>query len=560
MAPDTAASTLAALRLQRDRFVGFAFAAADLLLQVSGEGVITFAVGAAQTLLGCGVDEIVGRRFDELLQPADRAIAASLLGSLARGERFQPVTLGLARDGQPPVVFGGCRLGNRPNAFFLSLAISPATAPLDAHKTILPRADFAERAAQHMIAGGRSDAKLTLVAIDELGALEERLGEEVGGGLVSTIERYLYASAASVEAAGQLGTGRYGVIHKSEIDADRLQSGVQSLTRAVDPEGKGVTLRTSTLALDESGMEGSDAARALVYCINQFADSDKGELSIPSLRDGLDKVMAETVARVGNLRVTVADRDFTLVYQPIVHLGSRQVHHVEALARFRDGGSPGDTVAFAEAVRLIADFDLGVCQKVAAVVRQQIGEAVPVAVNISGRSLESAFFTNALMALLRPDLAPGLLIEITESAVVTHMGEVNARIQALRKAGFRVCLDDFGAGANTFHYLRSFEVDFVKIDGSLVKAALQNPRDGKLLGAVAGFCRETGIATIGEMIEDEPAAIGLLNFGIDYAQGYHFGKPVADLNHIKLPSAPPEKAEVRHNVKRKGPVATYGVA
>jgi len=128
---------------------------------------------------------------------------------------------------------------------------------------------------------------------------------------------------------------------------------------------------------------------------------------------------------------------------------------------------------------------------------------MPIAVNISGRSLECPLFMTALMTLLKPELAACLLIEITESAAINHMEMANLHIQKLRKAGFKVCLDDFGAGANSFHYLRGFDVDFVKLDGAFVKAALQHSRDRKLVTAITGFCREVGIASVGEMIEDE---------------------------------------------------------
>lgn len=207
------------------------------------------------------------------------------------------------------------------------------------------------------------------------------------------------------------------------------------------------------MQLDKTGMSGADAARALVYCINGFADSDNGDLSIPNLRDGLDKALSSTLVRVSNLRATLGDRNFRLVYQPIVDLRSRDIHHLEALTRFVDNGSPADTIAFAEAVRLIADFDLAVCEMAIATVLENPLGRLPIAVNLSGRSLESSIFANTLFEMLRVDrnLSKRLLFEVTESAVITRADEVNARIQALRGGGFRVCLDDFGAGANSFH-------------------------------------------------------------------------------------------------------------
>jgi EAL domain-containing protein (putative c-di-GMP-specific phosphodiesterase class I) len=560
---DTAESLLSAVRSQRDRFVGFAFAAADLLIEAGEDGTISFVAGAAQNLYGSASENLVGTNVYELLAPADRPVARALVASLERGGRFVPVTLRLARDGAPPIVLGGCRLPNKKGFVFLSVGVAPNAAPprVAEGEGMLSRDDFASQATRRMLDDPAGNYKLTLVAVDELEALQERLTEEVGQGLAAAVERYLYSCASGIDAAGRLGDGRFGVLHSEPVDTERLQQGVETLTKAIDPTGKGVTLRTATMPLDQSGMSGTDAARALVYCINQFADSDAGDLSIPTLRNGLDKALAQTVARVGNLRTAVADRDFTLVYQPIVDLATREIHHLEALTRFREGGSPGSTVAFAEAVRLIGDFDLAVCEEVIRAVLAAPDDSVPIAINVSGRSLESSVFANMLFALLKTErnLSRRILFEITESAVITRAEDVNARIQGLRGSGFKVCLDDFGAGANSFHYLRSFEVDFVKIDGAFGRAALRNPRDGILLRTVNGFCREIGVSSIVEMIEDEEHARAFAKLGIGYAQGYFFGRPGADPKAFAGGEAKPaEKTPPRRALTRRGDVYTWG--
>ena len=83
--------------------------------------------------------------------------------------------------------------------------------------------------------------------------------------------------------------------------------------------------------------------------------------------------------------------------------------------------------------------------------------------------------------------------------------------------------------------LGSFEVDFVKIDGAFGLAALSNPRDALLLRSIAGFCRETGIATIAEKVEQEAHAAEFELLGLTHAQGYHFGRPLAQPNAVAAP-------------------------
>jgi EAL domain-containing protein (putative c-di-GMP-specific phosphodiesterase class I) len=111
-------------------------------------------------------------------------------------------------------------------------------------------------------------------------------------------------------------------------------------------------------------------------------------------------------------------------------------------------------------------------------------------------------------------------------------------VRGLRKAGHKVCLDDFGAGASAFQYLRALEVDVVKIDGIYVRDALKTGKGQSFLKAMAGLCNDLGIATVAEMVENTNALAFLRACGVAYGQGYLFGRPsenIRDFSRIKPP-------------------------
>src|SRR5258707_1392626 len=141
---------------------------------------------------------------------------------------------------------------------------------------------------------------------------------------------------------------------------------------------------------------------------------------------------------------------------------------------------------------------------------------------------ESRGFADRLSALLDARKADPsrLMFELTETVILGEVEAVNRVVQGLRQRGFRFCLDDLGSGANSFHYLRSIPVDFVKIDGAFGRDALNNERDRSFLRYVSGFCRENHILAIAEMIETESEAERYRELGIDYGQGYLFGRPL----------------------------------
>ncbi len=200
--------------------------------------------------------------------------------------------------------------------------------------------------------------------------------------------------------------------------------------------------------------------------------STEGDFTIRNLRDGFDTMLQETVARIADYRGALDTGAFHLSFQPIVRLSDRSVHHHEALSRAEDGAPIGSVVSFAEELNMVAEFDMMVCRRVADLLAGTGGRRLSIAANLSGRSLENPAFAGALLEMLGryPQIRGRMLLELTETAQVHDLEKVNAVLQELRRRGFQVCLDDFGSGAATFHYLRAFQVDFVKIDGSLIRS------------------------------------------------------------------------------------------
>ena len=122
-----------------------------------------------------------------------------------------------------------------------------------------------------------------------------------------------------------------------------------------------------------------------------------------------------------------------------------------------------------------------------------------------------------------------LIFEITESSRVEDLEGANAFIQSLRKLGYMMCLDDFGAGASNFEYLSKIEVDFVKLDGAAVRHAVQARKGKAFLKALVTLCEQLGVSTVAEMVEDEHTLAFVRDCGIHFVQGYVFGMPAADI-------------------------------
>jgi len=222
-----------------------------------------------------------------------------------------------------------------------------------------------------------------------------------------------------------------------------------------------------------------------------------------------------------------------MAFMPICDLRLERVHHFEALTRPRDarpGTSPYHLFSLAEEVGIVHELDMAVVETTIQTMNNLVRERglMPaVAVNLSGLSLSNPQFVDELIKLLkRSGLPPRrLMFELTESVKIHQLSQVNAVIQDLRRLGYRFCLDDFGSGAASFDYLNGLDVDIVKFDGPVVKRACSSQKGSDLLSSMAKMCASMGIRTTAEMVEDKRMAGRVYQCGVDFGQGYYFGKP-----------------------------------
>jgi EAL domain-containing protein (putative c-di-GMP-specific phosphodiesterase class I) len=527
---------MAEIRADRDRFVAFAFAAADLLIELDAKRRIVFATGAAQSLIGMPAAKLAGRHFIDLFRPAERGFATRVLDGLSLSERIEPVVLPLARHdgGVTRVWLGGCRFGGDQSNYFIAISHLTMPLPVEVEEARNPETrlldadalpDVLKRASE--AAGGDGAVALTMLHLGGLPALQQRLSEQRRTELMGEIGAVLRLSSAGGDAAAQLSDTDFALVQRPGMDSSAIEAEIASITAAAAPNRRPLAMRTAQVAISAADLDDQNAAQALAYCVRKFSEADDGDFSLASLEDALAGMVDQTLDRVAKLRNTVNSGDFSLVFQPIVNLATGGVHHFEVLSRFAPGESPYEFILFSEEVGMAAELDLAVCEKVLALMASAPA-AAPIAVNLSGKSMASLPFMTRLARLLADARInrTKLMFEITESSAIDNLDQADGFLQSLRKLGHRICLDDFGAGFGAYTYLRRFEIDYVKLDGPFLKSGMSNTRDSVLLRSITAVCAELGAETIGEMIETREEAYAAAALGVTHGQGYYFGRPL----------------------------------
>ena len=249
------------------------------------------------------------------------------------------------------------------------------------------------------------------------------------------------------------------------------------------------------------------------------------------------------------LRAALGQDRLLFAFQPVVCAATGENDYFECLLRMREEDGNllpcGEFIAAAEETGLIGLIDRYVLNRAFAELATH--DSVRLGFNVSGRTAGDRPWLRSLIALLRnrPDCASRLVIEFTETAALDNIGELAHFVDALRYAGCRVALDDFGAGHTSLRHLQALEVDIVKIDGAFVRSLAARRENRIILRHLLDLTRGFGFATVAECVETAEEAALLREEGVGYLQGYHIGRPTIERPWLEARSSDAPRAGQR---------------
>jgi EAL domain-containing protein (putative c-di-GMP-specific phosphodiesterase class I) len=234
------------------------------------------------------------------------------------------------------------------------------------------------------------------------------------------------------------------------------------------------------------------------------------------------------------LRDALDDDRVTLFAQPAVRLKDQKPVHHEVLVRLKDdqGGFilPSTFIELAESLSLVQELDLQVVEKLLDFIRDsnQLGKKLRYFVNLSRVSIADPHWVRRFIMLLnRTQVDPSQLVfEITETAAMSEIDVTLSFIKKLKDVGSRFALDDFGAGFSSFYYLKRFEVDYLKIDGSFIRDLAADEGSRLFVRALNDVAKGLSKQVVAESVESPEALKLLQEMGAQYGQGFMFRKPL----------------------------------
>jgi EAL domain-containing protein (putative c-di-GMP-specific phosphodiesterase class I) len=209
---------------------------------------------------------------------------------------------------------------------------------------------------------------------------------------------------------------------------------------------------------------------------------------------------------------------------------------------------PASFLNTAERFGLIQSVDRWVVRRAIRLMDEQLrlGRELRLQVNLSGKSVDDPELPRLIQEELRatsvdPDR---LAFEITETALISNMDEARRFAETLARIGCRFALDDFGAGFGSYYYLKHLPLHYLKIDGDFIRSLPHSATDQLMVKAMVEVARGLGMQTVAEFVEDETTMSFLKAYGIDFAQGYHVGRPRPATEMWPAPAPQPEAEPV----------------
>ncbi|TKA91106.1 bifunctional diguanylate cyclase/phosphodiesterase [Guyparkeria sp. SB14A] len=254
----------------------------------------------------------------------------------------------------------------------------------------------------------------------------------------------------------------------------------------------------------------------------------KARVAVPSEEDVMDVFRSISEKGLTILRA-VEEKRIVPYFQPILATGPDRIEAVEVLSRIDLGETimgASEFIEIAEKMGVIDRIDYIMIEKALAEVAAT-GFAGLVFINLSPRALVLSEFIPTVRRIV--EMAgvekSRIVFELTERDTVKNIQVLEKFVQELRLEGFKFAIDDFGSGFSSFHYLKHFPIDYLKIEGDFILNLLEDSRDRAFVRLIAELSRELEIHTVAEFVESEEVLEQVRALGIDYAQGFLIGRP-----------------------------------
>jgi diguanylate cyclase (GGDEF)-like protein len=386
-----------------------------------------------------------------------------------------------------------------------------------------------------------TSSALLFIDLDQFKYVNDTCGHPAGDRLIRKVADQLKRTVGPKGIVARFGGDEFAVLadgvgkNKARKLADKVLEDMRRLAHIEDGNVFHVHCSIGIAMIDSDQFDHDDLiAQADIAC-REAKENGRNRLKFYSLSESEAEKIVADVGWVSKLRDAIDNNDFSLRFQPIVHITTGRITHHEVLLRLQTDDekmiAPDAFLPAAVRFGLMAEIDTWLIENAILVLAEhrQDRPDLKFSINLSANAFEAEDLTGYVRMHLEKNGVPpeAVIFEITESLAVRHLSHVEKQIASLREMGCELALDDFGTGYSSFGYLQRLPVDYIKIDGCFVRDLVNNPVDQKMVRLIGEIGQEAGMKTIAEYVQGGPTLALLAELGIDLAQGYFIGRPTS---------------------------------
>lgn len=380
---------------------------------------------------------------------------------------------------------------------------------------------------------------LIIIDLDNFKTINDTYGHNVG-------DRFLREFALVLESVKRKGDilARYGgdefalILPEADLEQavsiyQRILSEVEKFSITVEDKKKIKATMSAGLAVYPD--HAKDVKDLFIFADNMMYKAKnlgKNNIAIPTEEDIL-----QIYKKVGELNLiilqAIENKDVIPYFQPIIDVKTGKIAAYEVLSRIRYKDriiSAGEFIETAEKMGVIHKLD-NILFENAVKKAKESGFDGLLFINLSPKAIIlNEYLKNIKSVTKLYGYSPEKIVfELTERETVKNISLLEKFVRELKDTGFKFAIDDFGSGFSSFHYIKRFPIDIIKIEGEFIKSMTYDNKDKIFVLTIQTLAKNMGIKTVAEYIENEDILKTVKELGIDYAQGYYIGKPLPEL-------------------------------
>ena len=392
--------------------------------------------------------------------------------------------------------------------------------------------------------------------VDQIHVINDTISHDAGDAVINAIASHLRRKVRDSDLVARIGGNDMGIllqncaVRQGSVVADKLREEIAELMVPWEDQFLNATASFGISPVEPSADNAAAVLTAAELACN--AAKEAGKNRVQSYESGDTQLIRrqQEMESVGRIQTALRDNQFVLFGQLIEPLQQAGSCHMEVLLRMLGDDqrpmSPAQFMSAAERYHLMPAIDRWVLaqtlDQLASQWDQLNGQLSAISINLSGQSLGDPEFMGFVREQLNKASIPleFLCFEITETAAIANLAKAEQFIAGMKRLGCKFSLDDFGSGLSSFGYLRALPVDYLKIDGAIVKEIANDEVATSMVAAIHQIATVMGLETIAEFVEDDAIKRKLTELGITYGQGFGIAKPgplLEQITRLKAPKA-----------------------